>query len=579
MSQSDSTCIGRVRHVLGAQVTVALDQELAGVAPLWRGRLQAVGQVGSLVRLPQGPVDLLATVDLVGIAEVTRPPAPALLPAAGERWLQVQLLGEIDALRRFHRGVTKYPALDDAVHFVTPAELAAVFPVADERRVRLGALVAASGVPLTLDADSLVMRHGALVGSTGSGKTSAAVSLIQSFVRGGWKTANIVVIDPHGEYAPALTGVAAVRSVLSEADERLLRVPYWALPAADILRAFCGPVENQTILTRFSELVAEHRRVFADDADWIDVDPSAVSPDTPIPFDIRDVWSTLDRDNKATFSQSQGSGAPQVIEDGDAETLKPWRFEPPAMGAAAPFRGPTLGHYGTIPDRLRARLLDSRFRFLLEPSGATDHDALLEVVQEWLGEARPVSVLDFSGVPADAADLAIGTVLQLLFEIAVRSRDDGIGRPRPVFIVLEEAHRYLGDAVSAHVARDAANRIAREGRKYGVGLLLVTQRPSELPATALAQCGTIIALRLTNGTDQATVRAALPDTVSGLAGALSALRTGEALVSGEAVVLPTRVLVDLPDPEPDAADPSLASWRQEAKENQLAEAIARWRGF
>jgi len=198
---------------------------------------------------------------------------------------------------------------------------------------------------------------------------------------------------------------------------------------------------------------------------------------------------------------------------------------------------------------------------------------------EWLGATKPVSILDFAGVPEEAAELAIGVVMDLLFELAVRSPPDGpgIGRPSPVLVVLEEAHRYLGSDATP-MARDAANRIAREGRKYGIGLLLVTQRPSELPDTALAQCGTLIALRLSNQSDQGKIRAALPDSVAGLAAALPSLRTGEALISGEAIVLPARTRIDLPDPMPMAEDPSLAPWRGDSVAPDLSPALAAWRG-
>jgi DNA helicase HerA-like ATPase len=170
-------------------------------------------------------------------------------------------------------------------------------------------------------------------------------------------------------------------------------------------------------------------------------------------------------------------------------------------------------------------------------------------------------------------------VLNLLFEIAVRSEagSKGIGRPSPVLVVLEEAHRYLGDS-AVPLASAAANRIAREGRKYGIGLMLVTQRPSELPDTALAQCGTLMALRLTNSQDQGKIRAALPDTVAGLAAALPALRTGEAVISGEAVVLPARTLIDRPDPFPQAEDPPLKPWRDPDSRRDLAAPLAAWRG-
>jgi uncharacterized protein len=147
--------------------------------------MQPVGQIGSLVRIPQGLVDLIATVTLAGIAELTGPLAPAETIQHDERWLQVQLLGEIDrGTDHFQRGVGSYPGLDDAVHFATPDQLRVVFPHAGSKHVRLGRLAAAEGVPVCLDATRLVVRHAAIVGSTGSGKTSAVASLLQNLVRG-----------------------------------------------------------------------------------------------------------------------------------------------------------------------------------------------------------------------------------------------------------------------------------------------------------------------------------------------------------------------------------------------------------
>jgi hypothetical protein len=145
-------------------------------------------------------------------------------------------------------------------------------------------------------------------------------------------------------------------------------------------------------------------------------------------------------------------------------------------------------------------------------------------------------------------------------------------------IVLEEAHRYLGEAATP-ITRDSANRIAREGRKYGIGLMLVSQRPTELPNTALAQCGTIVALRLSNAEDQSAIRSTLPDTVTGLAAVLPSLRTGEAIVSGEAVIVPVRVRLDKPAPVPLARDPSVAAWRHEPFVADVAPALRKWRGI
>ena len=580
MSEREPTYIGRVRHVLGALVTVALDDELAGAAPIYRGRLQPIGQIGSIVRLPQGLVDLLGHVTLLGIAELSGAQPPLDVIQSGERWLQIQLLGEIDrATGRFQRGVASYPGLDDPVHFATPEDLAAVFPPGGEDRLRIGRLAAAEDVAVCLDVGRLVLRHAAVVGSSGAGKTCTVASLLQGFAEGGWPAANIVVIDPHGEYARAMGANASVHSVLAHGDARL-QVPYWALPADDVMRVFGGSTGGATTKSRFEDLVTRARRDFAAAANWLTIDPAAVTADTPIPFDLRQIWYRLDWENNETRTVAKDPATTCEEQPGDAQTLTPARFAPYGQGGAAPFKGPLHGTHGSTTELLRLGLLDPRLAFFQEPAGeVAGRDPLVDVMTAWLGGERPVSVLDFSGVPDQASELAIGVVLNLLFEAAVRTpaAGPGIGRPRPVLIVLEEAHRYLGDNAAA-MARGAANRIAREGRKYGVGLLLVTQRPSELPDTALAQCGTLIALRLTNSADQAKVRAALPDSVAGLAAVLPALRTGEAVITGEALALPARTLVDKPDPLPAAEDPSLAPWRAAATMPSLAPAIAAWRG-
>ena len=580
MRDRDPTYIGYVRHVLGAQVTVALDDDLAGAAPIYRGRLQLVGQIGSIVRLPQGLVDLVAQVTLLGIAELAGAQPPADVVQTGERWLRVQLLGEIDrSTLRFRRGVGSYPGLEDPVHFATAEDLAAVFPPDGNDRLRIGCLAAAEEVPVSLDAGRLVLRHGAVVGSTGAGKTTTVATILQRFARGGWPAANIVVVDPHGEYADSLGMDAGVKSVLGSGNDRL-QVPYWALSAANIIEVFAGSSGGPTTQARFNELVTEARRKFASDANWLTLDPAAVTADTPIPFDIRTIWYKLDWENNETRNVKKDPSTVREESPGNAANLAPARFAPYGQGGAAPHKGPYHGAHGSFPELLRLGLLDPRLAFFQEPQGVLDgEDPLVGVLESWLGGDRPVSVLDFSGVPAHASELAVGVVLHLLFEVAIRSghENKGIGRPRPVLIVLEEAHRYLGES-AAPIARDAANRVAREGRKYGVGLLLVTQRPSELPDTALAQCGSLIALRLTNSADQSKIGAALPDSVSGLADVLPSLRTGEAVVTGESLVLPSRTLIDLPDPKPAADDPSLASWRAPSTVPDLVPALAAWRG-
>lgn len=577
MPEPGPTEIGRVRHVLGARITVALDPGLAGVAPIYRGRLQAVAQVGSLVRIPQGLVDLIGQVSLVGISELSGALPPSEMVQTGDRWLQVQLLGQVDGVGNFQRGVSTYPGLDDPVHFATQDLLTAVFPSPGKAHVEFAVLSAAPEIPVSLDAQRLILRHAAVVGSTGAGKTSAVASLLQAFVSGGWPGANVVVIDPHGEYSAAIGGAGSVRSVLGNGASAV-RVPYWALPADELLRAFTGTAAGGGTTKRFQEIVTDLRREFVEEASWLTLDSAAVTADTPVPFDVHEAWYRLDRENRTTLRTKGDPTSEALVHEGDPQSLTPAQFEPYGPAGAPPFKSGIYDAYGRVPELLRLGLQDPRLRFLREPRGdPAGTDPLEEIVLEWLGQERPISVLDFGGVSSEVADLAIGVVVDLLFEIALRSEEEGIGRPCPVLLVLEEAHRYLGESANP-VTRRAVNRIAREGRKYGIGLMLVTQRPSELPDTALAQCGTLIALRLTNASDQGRVRAALPDATAGLAEALPALRTHEAIISGEAITIPVRTLVRPPNPWPHAQDPSLEPWRSPSGIPNIAPALAAWRG-
>jgi uncharacterized protein len=580
-ARRDPTLIGRVRHVMGATVTVELLEEVAGSAPLYEGRVYHVGQIGSLVTLPQGPIRLIAAVTMLGISELTTPTEPSLVPQQGERWLKVQLLGELDALGKFQRGVSIFPSLDDEVRFATSQELTAMYPPESENVIAVGRLSTSRSHILRLDLPRLVTRHTAVLGSTGSGKSSTVARIIQAILTHGFERANIVIIDPHGEYSAAFGENANVMSFDGE-GAAALSIPYWALGLDDVLRAYMGggSTVNPVIRNKVSELILEKRKQFLEAAGWPAPSPNDITVDTPIPYDLRDVWYDLDFLNRAIAIGTKASGNYAVVNQGNAKTLTAATFQP--YGAGGPFQNTFYGSYSPLPDRMLVRLKDVRFRFLSRafPNSA-DPDPLPNCLAGWLGGERPISVLDFSGVPSEAADVAIGAVLNLLFEIAVACPpDEGIGRARPVLVVIEEAHRFIGEKVSdtAGAAKHATERIAREGRKYGLGLMVVSQRPAELSETALSQCGTFVSMRLTNSGDQNRIKSALPDTVANLAEALPSLRTGEALITGEAITLPSRVLIDRPQPEPSATDPALDSWRGARENNDVEAAVARWRG-
>ena len=233
-----------------------------------------------------------------------------------------------------------------------------------------------------------------------------------------WPAANIIVVDPHGEYGSALKGFAAIRRVTADSPVDRLRVPFWALPAQDLLTVLAGRIEGPNTTPRFTELVAEERRAFASKAKWMMAIPlEAIGPDTPVPFEIRKVWFRLDSENRRTVLSKTDESTEQVEKLGDPLKLTSTVFKKYGPGKGEPVQGQTWQAYGTTPDRIRLKLKDPRLSFLVAAltKDAEKSDPLPALVADWLGGNSPVSVLDFSGVPAEASDLAIGLVIRLIF--------------------------------------------------------------------------------------------------------------------------------------------------------------------
>ncbi|WP_158270306.1 ATP-binding protein [Mycetocola zhujimingii] len=574
MSEQHPTLIGRVVAIVGSALTVELESDMAGISPTWNGQLHSVGQVGTTVSLPQGTSKLLAVVTRISISGVLAADISDL-GTRDSRSMEVQLIGEIDSLGSFHRGVTSYPGIHDAVHFVSGDELVPIYPRADSSHIQVGTLSSNKSIKVSLDLEKLVMRHSAVVGSTGAGKSSAVAAILQGLEHGPWFSANVIVIDSHGEYASAL-GTQTNKIDFSKSTDAIL--PAWMLPAEDLLRVLIRGEPAPVLRSKFTVLVAEARRRFAKDATWLSLAPEEVNADSPIPFDLRAVWFELDEANRRTFNET-AKITDAISVSGDAQNLVSSIFKPHGAGGAAPFKGPEHGSYAAYPDLIRRALQDPRNAFLAPGDlvAMKAADPLPGIVGRLLGGTARISLLDVSGVSGEAAGVVVGTILQLIFELALRGKADGIGRNSPILIVIEEAHRYFQNDASNRLARETVERIAREGRKYGVGVMLVSQRPSELPQTAMSQLGTIIALRLSNDSDQSSISSALPDGVAGMVQSLPSLKTGEAIITGESLPIPSRVLISRPRPWPDSGDPKISAWSEPGDPVDFEPSIHRWR--
>ncbi|MFJ3044776.1 ATP-binding protein [Herbaspirillum chlorophenolicum] len=270
---------------------------------------------------------------------------------------------------------------------------------------------------------------------------------------------------------------------------------------------------------------------------------------------------------------------------GAFEDLIAPKFLPPGAGSSLPKKGGT-GAMKRQLDLMKSRLLDTQYSFLLDPGAWSpdkegkvekDLDALLA---DWLGHDKPITIFDLSGMPSARLTLLLGAVLDIIFESAIWGRNLTEGmRERPLLIVLEEAHRYLAKSETGH-AKEMVQRIAKEGRKFGVGAMIVSQRPSEIDETILSQCGTIISLRINNSTDRGIVKAAMSDGLAGIVDSLPILRTGEAVIVGEAAQLPTRCRFNvLPDDKyPNSADPKIGEkWNAERSAENYSKLVGAWR--
>ncbi|TCM04743.1 ATP-binding protein [Sphingomonas sp. PP-CC-3G-468] len=581
---TNPTFLGRVGSVAGSTLSVRQAESVASGIAIISGRSYRVAQVGSFVRIPQGYHDLYGVISEVG-AQAT----PETLSDArqrGESWMTVQLVGEI-VETSFERGISQYPGINDEVHLVTEDDLGRIYGTQHAGQITIGRLAGAESIPVQIDLDRLVTRHSAVLGSTGSGKSTTITSLLRSICQSGGggrcSSARVLLLDIHGEYGDALKSVAAVFRVNPSDDELPLHVPYWALDTTTLLDFLMGPL-SESAYTGVLDKIQEAKLAVAEGVSGVDVNALTVS--TPLPFSLKQLWFDLIDPEYKTWADKERTER-AIDEEGDAETLKPPKYQPPGAGSALPDQNQfnVLGIRRQLT-QMRSRLLDRQYDFMLHPGewepdlGGSPKKDLPQLLESWFGHDKPITVLDLSGVPSQVLVRLIGGILNITYEALFwgRNRPEG-GRARPELVVMEEAHRYLGKD-GENPAREMVQRIVKEGRKFGVGAMIVSQRPSEIDETILSQCGTLIALRLSNSADQAKVKAALPDSLSGLIDSLPVLRTGEAIIMGEAARLPIRCRINLPPPgeRPNSEDPSVSkAWAKPRGDENYERLAAAWR--
>ena len=512
--------LGRVIAVAGSQMTVDLEGNATG---------EAATRIGAMVKVRCGDLDAVGTV-----GELRNENG-----GSGSRsTVLVDLLGEIsysaDGRARFHRGVSHHPVGDAPVLAASETDLQVIYAPPSVSNVSIGTLYHDPARPALVLIDELLAKNFAILGTTGSGK-SCAITLVLSAILANHPNAHIVVLDPHNEYWAAFGELAENVNVDN------LHLPFWLLDFEEAVGVLVrgGTAQEQEAQANILREAIIRARRRSSSASWITVD-------TPVPFAIPELI--------------------RLIDEAMGKLDKPDSSIP----------------YLRLRSRLEALLCDPRFDFMFSDRQVT-RDTLSQIIGRLLRipvDGKPLTILDLSGIPSEIADAVVSLCCRLIFDFVLWSEP---ARRPPVLLVCEEAHRYVPatEGVGFAATTRALSRIAREGRKYGISLALISQLPSELSPVVLSQCGTIFALRLGYHLDHRFMATALPDAARGMLAALPSMRTQEGIVFGEGVPLPMRIRFhDLPPekrPRSDSAEFSKAWQSDDADADFLDASVRRWR--
>lgn len=538
-ARGGKTRAGSVISVTGSHALVMLDDAQPDADRIHRP------QLGAIMSIDAGPCVVLGLVSAMSV------PAPSLDSAGGGmRIVELELIGEFTkptakAPARFRRGVSTYPTLGDEAHAATRDELAALFAGASAASVRIGVVKQDMAIPATVAVNDLFSRHCAILGTTGAGK-SCAVALMLRAVLQRYHHAHIVLLDPHNEYSSSFGDMAVVF------DATNLALPYWLLTFDEFVEVlYPGRTGYDEEIDILADLIPAAKKMNLSTsaagmrflAERRGSEASAITVDTPAPYRISDLLGLIDK----------------------------------ALGGLDGAR--SVAPYKRLRNRLYTINQDARYSFMFGSLTVQD------TMAKFLGSlfripvaGKPVSIIELGGLPAEVAQVVVSVTARLAFEFGLWSHGAA-----PIALICEDAHRYAPADPSAGFAptRRALIRIAKEGRKTGVSLFVVSQRPTELDPTILSQCNTIFAMRLANQADQEALRAAIPDASTSLLNCLPSLGLGEAIAIGEGVALPTRIRFDTlqRDRVPRSLTASFTDgWSVEADEEGFIERIVeQWR--
>jgi len=543
MISEKNTLIGYIVEASGSEFVAQLISEEEGFVSELSidGQNVRIGQVGSYLMIRQAGIFVLVIVEAMWQEQ----------DSEGEltRMVRVNPLGEITAKGGFDRGVSHFPTTGAEIHLVTAGTMEILFSKYSHADFKVGKLSAMDSVDVFLDPDAFFGRHAAILGQSGSGKSWTVTSFIQSTLKSMPNT-HIVILDLHGEYGskewdPTTSPPFPDDKVrcIKASD---LEIPYWLLTYEELIELLIdqddpdSSVQIAFIRGSLLELKREANE---------HLNLGYITVDSPIYFALDELYRKIRYANETT------------ADFGKTKTA-------------------LTGKFDQMMVRLLSRMNDTRYNFLLRPEKRTSSETLPALMRDFVGLGEPranITVLDLSSVPFDVQPVVTAQIARLAFEFNFWNPEC---REFPLFLVAEEAHSYIprGTQAGYQGARHSFERIAKAGRKYAVGLCVVSQRPKELSETVLSQCSSFVCLRITNPDDQEYVRALVPDSARGILESLTSLAQGEAIAVGEALPMPVRFRVTMPDPPPNAQDIEYGGmWSRGPRETDVEHIVECWR--
>ena len=543
MPDDKSTKIGHLVEITGEHFNAKLiseGDEFVAERMFGMNKIR-VGQVGSYLTVKQSDTQTLVMVERLWRESDRHGHAVHMV--------RLTPLGEISQEGEFTRGVAHFPTSGAELHVVSNWDLERIFSEHSEVGYKVGRLSTFDAIDVYFDASAFFGRHAAILGQSGSGKSWTVTSLVQSALRS-MPRAHIILLDMHGEYCDKevdghVTSSPFPASKVRSLKARDLEFPYWLMTYSEICELIIDKAdENASIQLSFlrSILIRLKRETNKH------LDLGHITVDSPVYFSMDEFVEQIREANEETSDFGKT-------------------------------RSPLFGRFDQMLVRLQSLLNDTRYDFLLRPKVRIKTESLVGLMQDFIGLGDPkanITVLDLSAVPFDVAPMVTAQVGRLAYEF-------NFWNPRcrefPIFLICEEAHEYIPreDIPRYKEARRSMERIAKNGRKYGVGLCVVSQRPHEVSETVLAQCSTYVCLRISNPEDQAYVRSMVPDAARGTFAALTSLSKGEAVALGEAVPMPVRFKVNLPNPPPNSTDVDFSGkWRHGGEEISVKQLVGNW---